>query len=150
MRMEKIRVILVDDHSLVRKGVRAVLEAEESIEIVAEAQNGDEALERLVELEPHVLLTDISMDGMSGLDLCEEALEEFPGVKVLILSMHLEPEYIVSAFDKGATGFLNKDASDKEIIDAIKSVHKGEKYLTPTTSRMLANAFIKGKSEKGE
>ena len=148
--MEKIRVILVDDHSLVRKGVRAALEAEQSIEIVGEAQNGEEALERLVELEPHVLLTDISMDGMSGLELCEEAIEEFPGVKVLMLSMHLEPEYIVSAFDKGASGFLNKDASDEEIVTAIKTVHSGEQYLTPTTSKMLANAFIKGKSGKGQ
>jgi len=145
--MKKISVILADDHALVRKGLISIITINEHITIVDEASTGEEAYEKVVEKEPNVLITDISMPGMSGLALCEKIVGKHPKTNVLVLSMHKEPEYVIKAFESGAKGYLAKDVTDKEFLDAIESVNDGKRYLTDFVTSILANQFAQSSSK---
>ncbi len=132
--MKQIRVILADDHGLLRAGLKALIETMDGIEVVGEASDGRTALSLVKQLLPDVLLTDISMPMMSGLEVAERVASEAPNTKTIIISMHQEKEYATKALRAGAMGYLVKDASPKELELAIRAVARGESYLSSTIS----------------
>lgn len=134
-----IRVLLVDDHPLVRDGIRARLEGEPGIEVVGEASNGEEALQQVEVLAPDVLLMDVSMPVMNGFEATRRLAELAPKVRVLILSMHDNREYILKLIKSGAKGYILKDVSAEEMLCAIETVHQGGTYFSAGASRSLFN-----------
>lgn len=142
-----VKVIIVDDHEIVRQGIRMSLDrVNTNISIVAEASNGQEALDLISQNDLDLIITDISMPKMSGLELTKEIRKKHPHVNVLILSTHNEEKYILSSFEAGALGYLPKDAPVDQIILAIETVVSGEIFYTPEVAKTLAIASIKGKS----
>lgn len=123
------RVVIVDDHPMVAQGVQSVLEDHDGITVVGTLATGRAVIEQLEALDPDVILMDLNMPGMSGLTATELVLEQRPGTRVLILSMHDSPEYISSALSHGAMGYVLKDVPTDEIADAVKTVMRGERYL---------------------
>ncbi len=142
--MKKITIVLVDDHTLVRKGIRSVIMSNELFEIVAEASSGEEAIKEIVDHEPDVLISDISMHGISGLALCEMISERELRTNILILSMHKDPEYVIKAFEAGAKGYLPKDSSDQDLFEAITTVSSGGRFMTGFVNEILATSFVQG------
>lgn len=141
--MSNISVILADDHILVRSGIRALLRDLPSIQVVAEASDGREAL-RLVEIHrPDIVIMDIAMAGMNGIEATMRLTKEFPDVRVIILSMHTNEEYVLQALRAGASGYLLKDAGISELELAIKAVAHGETYLSPPVSKHVISDYIR-------
>jgi len=140
--MGDIKVILVDDHSIFRKGVKHLLSDYHEIEIIAEASTGQEALQITQSLNPDVVITDISMPDMNGLDLTREIKKLNPNVNVLVLSMYQEDEYIKRSFSSGANAYLDKDCGEEEVVKAIMAVSKGKRYLNSKISEILALGSI--------
>ena len=138
----KITVVLVDDHNVVRKGLKSSIESGSEFEVIAEAASAEEATRKIRANPPIVLITDISLPGENGLSLAETVSSEFPEVNTLVLSMHKEDEYIIRAFEVGALGYLPKDSMEEELHHAIRIVESGVKYLTPFVSQVLANQFV--------
>lgn len=129
--MEKIKVLIVDDHTLVRDGIRALLALVADIRIVGEASNGKEALEKVKELAPDVVLMDLAMPIMSGLEAIRRIRRRFPGTKVLALTQYEDREYIVPTIEAGARGFISKTAAFSELASAIQAVYRGWSFLSP-------------------
>ncbi|MEL6837664.1 MAG: response regulator transcription factor [Pseudomonadota bacterium] len=123
------RVLIVDDHPMVTEGIQAILESYDDISVVGTLGNGQEAVDRVNELAPDVILLDLNMPGVSGLNATEMILEERPETRILILSMHDSPEYISTALSHGAKGYILKDVPTDEIKTAIETVMAGEEYL---------------------
>jgi DNA-binding NarL/FixJ family response regulator len=140
--MRPIRVLLADDHELVRKGIRSLLEATGRVEVIAEAHDGREALRLIRAQDPEVVLMDIAMPGLNGLDATARAVRDMPSLPVIILSMHATKEYVIEALRAGASGYVLKNAPVEELEQAIHAVHRGEKYLTPAISGQLMESFI--------
>ena len=129
MAASAVRVLIVDDHAVVRSGLRLLLEGEEGIEVAGEAGNAQEAIFRALETSPDVILLDLVMPGQSGLDVIPTLLKERPDAKVLVLSMQDEPQYVRQAFAAGASGYVLKEAADTEVVAAIREVANGGRYL---------------------
>ncbi len=138
-----IRVVLADDHALVRRGVRAWLEEAGDIEVVAEAADGERAIELVAAHRPDVLVTDIEMPGITGFELTRRVVLEFPDTKVLILSIHKQKEYATKALASGAKGYLLKDAGAGECEAAVRAVFRGESYLSPAVSAHLVAEYTR-------
>jgi two-component system, NarL family, response regulator NreC len=139
---ETIRVLIVDDHAVVRAGLRLVLEREPDFEVVAEAGSADEAV-RAARLEkPDVVLLDVVMPGRSGIDAAGEVIEAAKGAKVLVLSMQDDPSYVREAFAAGASGYLLKEGADSELVQAVRQVAEGGRYVHPTLGARLAQAEV--------
>jgi len=130
---DEIRVLLVDDHALVRAGIRALIEMIESVDVVGEAGNGAEALLSIERLHPHIVLLDITMPDMNGLEVLQKITSRFTGVRVIILTMHEAREYAVQASHFGAAGFIPKSAAAAELKDAIEMVMQGKTYVSAQT-----------------
>ncbi|HLJ92535.1 MAG TPA: response regulator transcription factor [Gemmataceae bacterium] len=141
--MRSIRVLLADDHALVRAGFRALLNTLPGIEVIAEAADGREALSLVKTHLPDVVLMDISMAGLNGLEAAVRITKEFPNVRVLILSAHADEDYVKQALRAGAAGYLIKDAGFSELELAVQAVARGETYLSPAISRHLVADFIR-------
>lgn len=141
-----IRILIVDDHSIVRKGLSNLLEDESDIEIVGEASDGDEALDMIPDVRPDVMLLDITMPRMSGIEVTKAVTQSFPTVRVLVFSMHNNPDYILSAVQNGAAGYLLKDTDQEEILQAIRTVHTGALYYPPNASSVIISNLIVKKS----
>jgi DNA-binding NarL/FixJ family response regulator len=137
-----IRVILADDHALVRAGIRVLLEKLPGIEVVGEADNGREALELIKKSAPNLILLDISMAALGGLEALPRIVKDFPAVKVLILSGHANEEYVIRALRSGASGYMLKDAATVELELAINSVAQGKTYLSPSISRTVIDSYL--------
>jgi DNA-binding NarL/FixJ family response regulator len=135
-----IRVLVVDDHAIVRSGLRRVLDAEDDIETVGEAANADRAVFEALETKPDVVLMDVVMPGKSGIDGTPAVLQAVPGAKVLVLSMQDDPHYVREAFEAGASGYVLKEAADTEVVDAVRAVASGERYLHPALGAQLVAA----------
>jgi DNA-binding NarL/FixJ family response regulator len=137
-----IRVVLADDHALVRAGIRALLEKLPGVEVVGEADNGRQALELIQKCAPNLILLDISMTELGGLEALPRIVKEFPAVKVLILSGHANEEYVIRALRSGAAGYMLKDAATAELQLAIDSVTQDKTYLSPSISRTVIDSYL--------
>jgi DNA-binding NarL/FixJ family response regulator len=137
-----IRVVLADDHALVRAGMRSLLNGMSHVEVVGEAASGEEALELAARENPDVVLMDIAMKGISGLDAAARMRERLPEVRVVILSMHAGEEYVLQALRAGAVGYLLKDAATGELELAIRSVMRGESWFSPAVSRQVVEGYV--------
>jgi len=137
----KLRVMLVDDHALVREGIRHVLAGTEGVEIVAEAGDGAAVLQLAGEAMPDVVVLDLSLPGLSGLEVTSQLRQQHPGVKVLILSVHDHPEYVLGAVRVGAHGYLRKDTSPAELREALGRIARGESYFSPPVAGQLTAAL---------
>jgi DNA-binding NarL/FixJ family response regulator len=137
-----IRVVLADDHTLVRAGIRALLEKLPDVHVVAEASDGREAVHLVTTTQPDVVLMDIAMPGLNGLEATRRLVKEFPAIRVLILSMHKNEEYVWQALRAGAVGYLLKDADLAELALAITAVTRGETYLSPPISKHVIREYV--------
>lgn len=146
--MENIKVVLADDHLVVRSGIKNLLENEGDIEVIGEASNGEEALRVLEKLHPDILIIDIRMPVMNGLEATRKLTENSPSSKVLILSMHDDEDYILQSVESGASGYLLKDTSKEEFLKAIKTIHQGGKYFSGDISQVLVNNYLTQKDRK--
>jgi DNA-binding NarL/FixJ family response regulator len=133
-----MRVIIADDHAVVRQGIRTVLEEVDGIEVVAEAGDGDEALTLAEEHDPDVMVLDVTMPGKTGLEVAKELRDGGSGVRVLILSMHDEPEYVLEAVRAGADGYVLKDMPPAELRAAVTAVHEGREYFSGRVTHQLS------------
>ncbi len=138
----KIKVLVVDDHPVVRKGLQSCLSKVDRVKVVGEASDGDEAIVRCRELQPDVVLMDISMPRMNGLASTEALRKEFPALKVLILSIHNNREYIFRIIQSGAHGYVSKEASPDELMRAIESVFEGEAFFSPEIAQQALTQFV--------
>ncbi len=147
-RSRSLRVLIADDHGIVRSGLRALLECEEGIEVVAEAADGAEALEMAISEQPDLAILDVKMPNLSGLEATRQIHERAPDVAVLILSMHDEERYLFEALKAGASGYVLKRAADSDLIDAIHAVERGEPFLTPEAQRALIRDVLGDGAER--
>ncbi len=139
--MPKIRVLLVDDHTIVREGVSALLELSPEIEIVGEAANGNEAMELAREQPVDLVLMDLDMPVMGGLEATRNICKEFPEIKVLVLTQYDHKEHVLSILEAGAHGFLNKSAASTELVSAIRAVYRGDSFLSPSATKHLVESY---------
>ena len=135
-----IRAVVVDDHAVVRSGIRLLLEREDDLEVVGEAGNGKDAIFAVRALKPDVLLLDVVMPGESGIDVLPSLLKESPQTKVLVLSMQDDPSYVREAFAAGASGYVLKEAADEEVVSAVREIANGGRYVHPALGARMVTA----------
>ncbi len=150
MRGDVIRVLLADDHAVVRAGLKAVLGSAKDIEVVGEAKNGREAVDAALRLDPDVIVMDLSMDEMSGAEATRELMSRGSTAHVLILTMHTEEEALVPLLELGVSGYLVKNAADRELVDAVRMVAAGEPFLQAAAARALAKELRRRDARSGE
>ncbi|MFP5355331.1 MAG: response regulator [Gemmatimonadota bacterium] len=143
MTSDLIRVVLADDHTVVRAGLKAVLGTAKDIDVVGEAKDGREAVALVDRFKPDVVVMDLSMAGMDGTAATKEIVAKGVSTRVLILTMHPEEDYLVPLLEAGAAGYLVKSAADRELVDAVRAVAKGDVYVRPTAARVLAKGLTK-------
>lgn len=148
--MKKIRVLVVDDHTLVRDGIRALLALAADIEVVGEAASGKEALQKVRQLEPNVVLMDLAMPVMGGLEATRRIRREFPGTKVLAVTQYDDSEYVIPVIAAGAHGFITKSAAFSELASAIQAVHNGDSFLSPSAAAALVEECQQKTNDKAE
>ena len=149
--MNKIRVFLADDHLILREGIRSLLGKVPDIEVVGEAGEGGETVAKVEQLVPDVVLMDITMPGMSGLEATKQIKQKYPQVKVLILTIHETSQYLSQMLQAGASGYVVKTTAASELISAIRAVHQGDVYLYPSITQMLIEDYlqrVKGGEER--
>ncbi len=142
--MTKVRILLADDHKLVRAGLRALLERIADVEVVGETADGQDALRQIAELRPDVALVDVSMPGLNGIETAARVAREHPATRVLIVSMHLDEEYVHRALSAGAAGYLLKTSELQELEIAVRAVARGETWLSPDVSARVVRSLGKG------
>ncbi len=140
--MSKLRVLIVDDHGIVRAGTRSLLEGQPDIEVVGEAAGGEEAIEKAKQLRPDLVLMDIAMPGMNGIEATRRIKEELPDTSVLVLSMHDDEEFFFPVLRAGASGYILKEAEPQELLYAIRTVHLGHIFLSPAVATALLEGFV--------
>lgn len=145
--MNPTRIVLADDHELVRDGIKSLLENESEFKVVAEASDGKEALEVIAGEQPDLLIVDIRMPRMTGLEVVKQLSRDFPKVKKLVLSMHDSEEYVVESIEAGADGYLLKGSSKAEFLKALNSIAAGGKYFSGDISQIIIDNFVKGKAK---
>ncbi len=140
--MKKIRVLIADDHSIVREGVRMILAGQEDFEVVGEASTGREALERARALAPDVVVMDISMPDMTGIQATEKIRKELPSVQVLGLTMHEEQSYVFELLKVGAAGYVLKRAAAEDLVSGVRAAHRGEAFLYPSVAKAVVQDYL--------
>jgi DNA-binding NarL/FixJ family response regulator len=145
---DMIRVVLADDHAVVRAGLKAVLSAAKDIEVVAEAKNGLEAVSYAERFKPDVVVMDLSMPELDGTAATKQIVDKGLASKVLVLTMHAEEDYLVPLMEAGAAGYLVKSAADRELVDAVRAIAHGDVYVRPAAARVLAKNLTKKDPEK--
>jgi two-component system, NarL family, response regulator NreC len=143
MSAEPIRVILADDHAVVRAGLKAVLGASPEIQVIGEASDGIEAVELTERLDPDVVIMDLTMDRMDGATATREIVAKKLRARVLVLTMHAEEDYLIPVLESGAAGYLMKNAADRELVDAVRTVARGDMFIRPSAARILAQGITK-------
>jgi len=138
-----MRLVIADNHRLVRAGFRSLVEELSDVEVVGEANNGREALELVEKLRPHLVLMDIAMPEMNGLEATNRISHAFPEVKVMIVSMHANEEYVYQSLRSGAVGYLLKDSGTEELGLAIRAISRGETYLSPAVSKYVITDYVR-------
>ncbi len=148
---DKIRVLIADDHTIVRSGVRLLLQAEPDIEVVGEALNSAEAVALAESLRPTVILMDIAMPpGVNGLEATRQIKARFPNMHVLVLTMHADEQYLRDALSRGASGYVVKQAADQEMLSAIRAVMRGEVYIHPSMTKALLGELVDRSAAAGD
>jgi len=145
---EEIRVLIADDHTLFRKGVKRLLEDSDVAHVVGEASDGIEAVRKAKDLSPDVILMDISMPNLNGIEATQQLLKRDSDTRVLILTMHDNEKYIGRILRAGAAGYLLKDTASADFLSAIRAVHRGDSYLSPSISRMILNGLFQEKDSR--
>ena len=143
-----IKVLLADDHSIVRAGLRRLVEESEDMEVIAEAADGREAIRLVHQNMPDVAVIDISMPGMDGLEVVQQLHTFYPHKPILILTMHVEAQFVVRAIEAGAMGYITKQSAPEQLVEAIRRVHAGSRYLTEDAVEMLALRVARGTSDR--
>lgn len=141
--MSPIQLVIADNHTLVRAGLRSLVEDIDGVEVVGEAENGREALQLVETLNPQIVLMDIAMPEMNGLEATARIAREFPQVRVIILSMHANEEYVYQALRSGASGYLLKDSGTEELDLALRAIARGETYLCPAVSKYVVSDYVR-------
>jgi DNA-binding NarL/FixJ family response regulator len=141
--MNTIRILLAEDHTIVRKGLRSLLDGEAGIRVVGEAADGREAVAKVGQLLPDVVVMDIAMPALNGLEATRQIRNRFPKVKVLILTMHADEEYIPQVLQAGASGYVVKQAAPEELVSAVQAVYQGELFLSPSISRTVTQEYAR-------
>ena len=137
----KIRVFLVDDHQVLRDGSRLLLESASDMQIVGEAENGTNALRLIPELKPDIVVMDLSLPDISGIEVTRTIRNQVPGVHVVILSMHILKDFVLNAIEAGADGYVPKSSTHESLLDAIRTVAGGERYLHPQAANILVENY---------
>jgi two-component system response regulator NreC len=150
MSAREITIVLADDHTIVRQGLAKLLEGDPSFKVVGEAENGREAIQRVEKLKPDVVLMDIAMPMLNGIEATRQIKKLAPQTKVVILSMHTHDRYINELFTLGASGYLLKDSTGTDIIKAIHAALKGQTYLSPSISRRVVEEYVSMKTRSAE
>ncbi|MCG3212310.1 MAG: Oxygen regulatory protein NreC [Anaerolineae bacterium] len=145
--MSKIKVFLAEDHTIVRKGIRSLLDGQPDIEVVGEAANGREAVEQVQKLQPDIVLMDITMPELNGLEATVRIKKEQPHIKVLVLTMYTNEEYIHQLLQAGASGYLDKHTAPNELLLAIQAVHRGDPFLSPSISKTIIEEYLRQSEE---
>ena len=140
--MEPIRILIADDHAVMRAGLRLLLNGQEDMQVVDEAGDGWQTVEKAVALKPDIVLLDITMPGLSGLEAARQIRQRAPEVKLLVLTMHDDEAYLRQFLQIGATGYIVKKAADTELVDAIRAVHRGESFIHPSLTRVLIDRYL--------
>ncbi len=141
--MNAIRILLAEDHTIVRKGLRSLLDREGGIQVVGEAADGREAVDKVRHLLPDVVVMDIAMPGLNGLEATRQIRKQFPKVKVLILTMHADEEHILQILQAGASGYVVKQDAPEELVSAVQTVDRGDLFLSPSISRTVIQEYIR-------
>jgi DNA-binding NarL/FixJ family response regulator len=142
-----IRVLIADDHKIVRSGIRRMLEDHEDIQIVGEATDGHEAIQKALETTPNIVLLDISMPGMDGLDVTKQLKTMDPNVRILVLTMHAEEQYAPRLMRAGVMGYVTKHAAPEDLVEAIHVVHSGGRFISPALAKNLAWLYLGKKAD---
>lgn len=138
----KIRMLLVDDHAVVRSGLRMLLESESDVEIIGEAGTASEAIQRVAELEPDVVLMDIGLPDLSGIEAAREIKSRFPETAIVALTIHEDEEYFFKMLEVGASGYVPKRAAPEELLTAVRAASEGEVYLYPSLAKLLVKDYL--------
>ena len=147
--MKQIRILLADDHNVMRRGLRLLLESQDGFSVVAEAADGRQAVEQAVATKPDVVVLDIAMPHLSGTEAAQRITEELPSTAIVILSMHSDEGYVLRAVKAGAKGYLLKDSAEGDLIEAIKAVGQGKAFFSPEVSRMLVEDYVREIKARG-
>ena len=141
--MKPIRILLADDHTVMRRGIRLLLESQPEFSVVAEASDGRQAVQQAEESQPDVAVVDIAMPNLSGIEAAQRIVAALPNTAIVILSMHSDEGYVLRALKAGAKGYLLKDSAEGDLIDAIKAVHQGKTFFSPEISKMLVEDYVR-------
>ena len=146
--MSKIKILIADDHKILRQGIRSLLAPQPDFEVIGETADGPETLKETFKLKPDVVLMDIGMPNLNGFEATRQIKKKLPEVKVLILTMYQDDEYVLQALQSGASGYVLKDVAVEELVTAIRAVNNEQYYLSPSISRTVIDAYLR-KTEKG-
>jgi len=138
-----IRLLIADDHTIVREGLKKLLESEGGVEVVGEAVDGRDAVTKAMDLMPDIVLMDLSMPGLHGLEATRQIIKRMPKTQVLILSMHKNEAYVLQALQSGASGYILKDSASEEVVTAIQAISRGDSYLSPSISRVVIEDYLR-------
>jgi len=138
-----IRLLIADDHTIIREGLRKLLENEPGLQVVGEATDGREAVIKAQDLLPDIVLLDLSMPGLHGIEATRQIARRLPKTKVLILSMHKNEAYVLQALQAGASGYILKDSASEEVVSALRCVFRGDSYLSPSISRVVIEDYLR-------
>ncbi len=145
---DTIRILLVDDHAVLRAGLKALLDAEPDMQVVGEAPTGEEGIEKARELRPDVVVMDLSMPGMGGLEATRHIAQLEQDSRILVLTVHAEEEYLLPVLEAGGSGYVTKASADTELIEAVRTVARGEVFLSPSAAKLLLKGFREAEAGK--
>ncbi len=147
--MKRVRILLADDHTLIRQGLRLLLEREPAFEVVGEAADGRQAVALADQLRPDVLILDLAMPNLNGIEAARQVTAHTPAPAIVVLSMHADESYLLQALKAGARAYLLKDSADSDLIAAVRAVSDGKGFFSPAISRMLADDYVRQLQERG-
>ena len=147
--MKKVRLLIADDHKIFRQGIKKLLEEEPDLQVVGEAADGRDTVKKATELKPDIILMDIAMANLNGLEATKQIKKVLPESKIIMLTMHKNEEYVLQSFQAGASGYILKEGAVEELVSAIRSIHQDKSFLSPTVSKTLVDAYLR-KMETGK
>lgn len=145
---DRIKILLADDHNILRSGLRSLLEKQPNFEIIAEAEDGNDAVELCIQLRPDIVLMDVSMPNLNGIEATSKILERAPGIKIIILSVHSSQKFVAEVFKAGASGYLLKNCSFQEMVYGIEAVRSGGTYICPQVANVVRNDYLQFLGER--